>query len=398
MPVESRKLQIGEGDKQIPIPPPPPRTPGGPGPGQTPPGDNPKAPVLLKGHSLAVNCLTFTPDSSLLISGSEDKTILLWDLAAGKDQQTLSSPDRVRGLALARGGLLLSRGEQDAGCVVWDMATGKKKIALKTEEGVWSIDNAALSPDGRWAAVPYGSDLTIWNVSTGKYYTLHPNPRSLAFAADGRTLAVGATDVVRLVDVTTRHVRELKGQGGAIRTVTYSPDGRTLASGGDDTTVRLWDAETGDLRPPLRGLSEGVRRVEFTPDGKVVAASDSKDALAVWDAATSQALPVTPQLPKAAAWALAADGKTLAVASVDSDRNRYVVQLIDLFTGEKKLEFAENKGLKVLCMACSPDGAWVAWGLDDGSRRLWKVGLGAVPAAARPEPPCRHRRANRRRP
>ena len=40
--------------------------------------------VSPQGHSNGVNCLRFSPDGRWVASASEDSTIKIWDLAAGK--------------------------------------------------------------------------------------------------------------------------------------------------------------------------------------------------------------------------------------------------------------------------------------------------------------------------
>jgi WD40 repeat protein len=58
------------------------------------------------------------------------------------------------------------------------------------------------------------------------------------------------------------------GHGGAVNDIAFSPDGKTLASGSDDETIRLWDAQTGELKRTLSGQGEEVRRLPFRPMGR----------------------------------------------------------------------------------------------------------------------------------
>ncbi len=41
-------------------------------------------------------------------------------------------------------------------------------------------------------------------------------------------------------------VRTIKGHVDAVYAVDYSPDGTRIVSGGYDSTVRVWDAQTGE--------------------------------------------------------------------------------------------------------------------------------------------------------
>src|SRR5262249_49362504 len=74
---------------------------------------------------------------------------------------------------------------------------------------------------------------------------------AVAFAPDGRTLAVAAGRLVQLWDVATGGlVANLEGHEKKVICLAYSSDGRRLASGGYDQTVRLWDLSAGRPKTP----------------------------------------------------------------------------------------------------------------------------------------------------
>jgi WD40 repeat protein len=67
--------------------------------------------------------------------------------------------------------------------------------------------------------------------------------------------------------------------------VAFSPDGRRIVSGSGDTTVRLWDADTGAaVSDPLTGHTDAVESVAFDPDGTRIVSAAADKTLRLWPA------------------------------------------------------------------------------------------------------------------
>jgi WD40 repeat protein len=76
----------------------------------------------------------------------------------------------------------------------------------------------------------------------------------------------------------------LRGHKGAVLSVAVTNDGRRMVSGSSDTTVRLWEVDSGTEKAVLRGHAAAVTGVAITADGlRIVGASEDK-TVRMWDA------------------------------------------------------------------------------------------------------------------
>ena len=134
---------------------------------------------ILKGHTLSVTALTFSPDSKTLISGDAYETLRVWDTESGSLQSTLRWRDRIstHALAFSPKGRFLTSGHDNAvrlwhytagGVQQWDYAIGDYQNIMDLKGHKDSVYRFAFSPD-ELMLLTGSKDGTIiaWDTITG---------------------------------------------------------------------------------------------------------------------------------------------------------------------------------------------------------------------------------------
>ena len=260
----------------------------------------------------------------------------------------------------------------------YDARTGEEVDLIPWDMSIRPWSGSAFSPDDTLFAFgdPWGG-IRVLDAQTGEFFkflerTVKPADASIAFSADGRTLAGAGNGIIELWDVDTgESLYTLEGHTDRIYSLAFSADGRTLASGSGDRTIRLWDVATGDTRHTLTGHTLYVYSVAFSPDGTTLASGSDDQTLRLWDVATGDTLnTLTGHTRSVYSVAFSPDGTTLASGSDDQ-----TLRLWDVATGDT-LNTLTGHTRSVYSVAFSVDGTTLASGSRDGTLRLWDVATG----------------------
>ena len=376
-------------------------------------------------HTDAVLSVAFSPSGRLLATGSADKTVKLWCLDTGKCWKTLQGNqlDTVVTVAFSLNGDLVTGGEasvislwnietgkclqtfgghtrrvwsvtfnpqgnilasvsRDQTVRIWDVATGK---CLKTLQGytgrVWTV---AFSQDGQFLASGTDNTVRLWNLSNNKcFQTFHGHTCevcALTFTNNEKLASSSYDQTIKIWDITnidahrrhktlsTQHssLSTLKGHIGFVFSVSCSPNGLLLASGSADSTIKLWNIETGECFKTINPQIGWVFSVTWSPNSQILAASGRDGIIKLWNTKTWECLNT---LKGHESWvysiAISPDSQTLVSGGTDLS-----LRLWNIKTGDSKLIPQAHTNM-ITNIKCSPDGNTFASCSRDQTIKIW---------------------------
>lgn len=270
----------------------------------------------------------FSPDGSLLVTGSKDGTVTLWALGAdgqGRTGRVLERRDKpMAPVYFTSDGRSVLATDEQGRTWVWEVASGAGRrlghsealrsgrllpgdqslVAVDAKRGgVWLVDlrggpdrllHAGAAPPMRFAVAHRGKrfvgagsrHLWVFEGTDVPPRSVEPPAgvlHAMVLCLDGRLLAARTEKgLLLLEDLETGTRRLFEAGPGWRNTLAFSADGRWLASARRDGKVWLWDVASGRERLLERGEVR-IRHLSFSRDGRYLAAASHDGVARVHD-------------------------------------------------------------------------------------------------------------------
>lgn len=334
-----------------------------------------------------VEKFAFSPDSkrvaAIVAEGSTEAEgqVHVWNTATIAELAQVKHADHVAAVAFSPDGTLLATGSWDHTVVVSDAATGAGRHRFTLDAPVWAV---TFSPNGHLLAAG-GRDgkINVYALSAGSLVRSFQHTgevTQLAFGPNSERLLSGGSDGANLWDLTTGLQSPVLAQGQRITHLTISSDGHFVASvRKGETAVSLWSSQTERKTILLKHDAE-VTHIAFAKASQRLVTASTDKIVRVWDRTTGKEIARFQHT--AFVWGVwpSPDGKYFVTKpNVETEAyelrgqlNRPLLWAADE-PGRPLGELPHPEGVAVERLAFSADGRHIATVADDRRVRLWET-------------------------
>lgn len=345
----------------------------------------------LRGHGTEwVRACRFSPADPLLVSGGEDKAILVW-ASDGKGnfdclRTLIGHAGWISGLAINQDGRVASA-SHDHRVKLWSPTSkvAPRAVSQNTTDGD-PTRSMCVAPNGAFFAtghdsgrivthsIPVGQALseTTEAFAQGVYsIQIYPaGSRGFLMMACSWDNLVGLWSVDSKGMINNRKVKLMDDHSAYVWNMVLSADQQRTTSCSRDRTLIVWDSKTGKVKHTLEGHQNGIRSVDVSPCGQFVVSGSHDRTARIWDTASGEQMRVlTGHTARVVVVKWSPTGRCVATGSRDMH-----VRLWDPVSGEcqhvlKGHTYSITGGSRG--MAFSDDGQRLAVASRDARVSLW---------------------------
>ncbi|KIJ64712.1 hypothetical protein HYDPIDRAFT_28079 [Hydnomerulius pinastri MD-312] len=239
----------------------------------------------LQAHTSIVYAVDVSGDGRTIASSSMDQTVRIWDAETEELLHTLfGHQDMVGSVHISPDSKRVASGSDDGTLRVWDIENGDLAFNFKPIKCNGQVDCVRYSPSGDRIASAANS-IQIWNADTADHILsieLQGGAVSLAWSLNGEQLIGGGCGNIIIFDTSSgQQIRTWKAHDSWITSFSLSPNGIHLATcSTDEKTAFVFDITTGEQIAAY----EHVKGLAYSPSGRFIGAACLDKNAYLWDA------------------------------------------------------------------------------------------------------------------
>jgi len=350
-------------------------------------------------HQKSVGVLAIHPDGDKVISGDDDKRLILWNLKDGRLLREIKTFEGyLYAIAITNYGISLTKdekkllvatrvAERDNPFEVCDISTGKvlkNLTADKTWLGTWIKAFAIDSDETKVVAASEDrNQIKIWDLRAGiplGAFEAHngDSVSAVAITPDGKQAVTGAHKTLKIWDLTKiqtkSKIKSLTKHSGAVNSVAITPDGKQAISGSEDGSMIIWDVDSQKPLTTIPGYGK-LKSIAITPDGQkfvsTFVSNDNYKGVTIWNIHNTKRT--------LGDWKAEKEVETVAI----TPDSKYIVSglynsiiIWDLESGNIFRELDDRDLRPITSVAITPDGKYIIAGTVGNLLFVWDFKFG----------------------
>jgi len=309
----------------------------------------------LCGHNEGITCILTIPENpEMLITGSRDRTIIVWKVDTSTIKKSTEKEYLIYGI--------------------------ERKLTGHNS----CISDISISSDRKYLlSSSWDKTVRLWNLTTGKtvkHFIGHKNNvLSVAFSCDDKQIVSSSSDhAINLwncigVCKQVKSDNDIDGHTDNVTRVRFSPNAEDniMVSTGRDNIVKVWKMTDFTLKHNLKGHTSYINALIISPDGSLIATGD-KNIIILWDIHEGRELgsySTTDEVyclcfSPTRYWVCAATGSDIKIWDLET---KYEVASISSFS------YTDKRKQKYTCLEWSSDGKTLYIGRSDNKIEVWAV-------------------------
>ena len=337
------------------------------------------------GHSDRVETMVLSEDGRYLVTGSEDKTVKLWDAGSGSEIRTFTwrfddKYEDIESVGISNDGRYILAGAGEGTVKIWDSISGKEIRSYKKHSS--GVQFVRFSANGERVISIGISKLKVWDTFTGKDIKSIDDIVGIGMSPANNYVLSGNTydpakNTYTVYDIATlRKVRSFKAKlKSSPNSVAFSQDGKYCLMFDTDfikekSTLELWNTVTGK-KAYATEMDKTIWNIAISPDGKYGLVAGDESLL--FDTHTGETLKKFSD--EQTYFALfSADGKRIIYSEFFGSSPT----LYDVSTSKIIRKFVSRAGVPIHGLDISADGKLAFSGGNDDILRLWDIHAGRL--------------------